>query len=83
MALPALSDPTAHAPPDLGASERLAPLVKAGRLRSCAELPARLGEHRSGREVLARGRMVAKAMFVAVVPSARRPPIITVACDGW
>jgi hypothetical protein len=36
MALPAVSDLTAHAAPDLGASERVAPLVEAGRLRPCA-----------------------------------------------
>jgi hypothetical protein len=83
MALPAVSDLTAHAAPDLGASERLAPLVEAGRLRPCAGLRARLGERGSGLEALARARMVAKAMFVTVVSSAPRHPIITVACDGW
>ena len=40
MALPALSDLAVQAPPDLGASERLVPLVKAERSRPCAGLPA-------------------------------------------
>ena len=82
MALPALSDLTVHALPDLGASERLVPLVKAGRLRRAP------GWRRAWASVgrdFGRWpeRMVANAVFVAVVPSAPRHPIITVACDGW
>ena len=82
MALPALSDLTADAPPDRGASERLRRWLRpvaCERAAGCRRAWASVGRD-FGRWP---ERMVANAVFVAVVPSAPRHPIITVACDGW